>query len=145
LVASSNALRLKPVGIHVRAGIDPAAWFLKPADDVRSSFALEDVGTEFDVQGLELDWTGVCWDANLRYVQGRWQHWNFRGSRWEQVNDPIRKAYLENAYRVLMTRARQGMVLFVPQGSPIDNTRDPRFYDGTFAFLRGCGIPVLEG
>ncbi len=144
LVASSNALRLKPVGIHVRAGIDPAAWFLKPADDVRSSFALEDVGTEFDVQGLELDWTGVCWDANLRFINGTWQHWNFRGSRWEHMSDPIRKAYLENAYRVLMTRARQGMVLFVPQGSPIDHTRDPRFYDGTFAFFRACGLPLLE-
>ncbi|MFM9108125.1 MAG: DUF2075 domain-containing protein, partial [Chloroflexota bacterium] len=143
LVASSNALRLKPVGIHVRAGIDPAAWFLKPADDVRSSFSLEDVGTEFDVQGLELDWTGVCWDANLRYMGGRWQHWNFRGSRWEHIGDPIRRAYLENAYRVLMTRARQGMVLFVPQGSPLDKTRDPRFYDGTFDFLRRCGLPVL--
>jgi len=143
-VASSNALRLKPVGIHVRAGIDPAAWFLKPADDVRSSFALEDVGTEFDVQGLELDWTGVCWDANLRFIGGRWQHWNFRGSRWENIGDPIRRAYLENAYRVLMTRARQGMVLFVPQGSPLDKTRDPRFYDGTFDFLRSCGLPVLQ-
>jgi hypothetical protein len=145
LVASSNALRLKPVGIHVRAGIDPASWFLKPADDVRSSFALEDVGTEFDVQGLELDWVGVCWDANLRYIDGEWKHLNFRGSRWEVIGDPVRQAYLANAYRVLMTRARQGMVLFVPQGSPLDKTRDPRYYDGTYQFLRACGLPELEG
>ena len=145
LVASSNALRLKPVGIHVRAGIDPASWFLKPPEDVRSSHALEDVGTEFDVQGLELDWVGVCWDANLRYVNGGWHHYNFRGSRWERVSDPTRQAYLANAYRVLLTRARQGMVIFVPQGSPLDHTRDPRFYDGTYEFLRGCGLPAIEG
>lgn len=147
LVASSNALRLKPVGIHVKAGIDPPDWFLNGSDDVRSSYALEDVGTEFDVQGLELDWVGVCWDANFRYSTKlrHWQALQFRGTRWQQINDPARRAYLENSYRVLLTRARQGMVIIVPEGSTIDWTRNPAYYDGTFGFLQSCGIPVLGG
>ena len=147
LVASSNALRLKPVGIHVKASIDPPDWFLNGSDDVRSSYALEDVGTEFDVQGLELDWVGVCWDSNFRYGK-RLRHWQalqFKGTRWQQINDPTRRAYLENSYRVLLTRARQGMVIIVPHGSEIDGTRDPDFYDGTFEYLQSCGIPVLGG
>ena len=147
LVASSNALRLKPVGVHVKASIDPPDWFLNGSDDVRSSYALEDVGTEFDVQGLELDWVGVCWDANFRYGK-RLRHWQalqFKGTRWQQINDPARRAYLENSYRVLLTRARQGMVIVVPHGSEIDGTRDPDFYDGTFEYLQSCGIPVLGG
>ena len=143
LVASSNAMRLKPTGIHVKAKIDPPVWFLADKTDVRSSFALEDVATEFDIQGLELDWVGMCWDANFRREGNKWNHYSFRGARWEHINDPIRAAYLVNAYRVLLTRARQGMVIYVPFGSEIDDTRKPAFYDETYAFLRECGITEL--
>lgn len=143
LVASSNALRLKPIGIHVRTNIEPTDWFLADQDDVRSSYALEDAATEFHIQGLELDWVGVCWDANLRREPTGWSYWNFRGTRWERVRDPTRVSYLRNAYRVLLTRARQGMVVLVPQGSEVDKTRSPGFYDRTFEYLKQCGIPEL--
>src|SRR5262249_25369990 len=143
LVASSNAVRLKPEGIHVKAKIDPPVWFLADKNDVRSSYALEDVATEFDIQGLELDWAGVCWDANFRREQNKWGHYSFRGRRWERVKDPTRAAYLANAYRVLLTRARQGMIIYVPHGSEIDETRKSIFYDTTYEFLCECGIPNL--
>ncbi len=143
LVASSGAQRLRPEGLHVKAGIDPPNWFLNDRRDVRSSFYLEDVASEFDVQGLELDWTGVCWDADLRYDQG-WQGYNFKGKAWQSVNDSFRKLYLRNAYRVILTRARQGMVLFVPRGDPADHTRPPHYYDGIYDFLRDCGIPEIN-
>lgn len=143
LVASSNGLRLKPAGIYVRSKIDPASWFLGPPDDVRSSNALEDVATEFDIQGLELDWAGVCWDANFRRAQGAWKSFRFHGARWERISDEVRAAYLANAYRVILTRARQGMVIFVPHGTAIDSTRAPEFYDETYEFLRACGIPCI--
>jgi hypothetical protein len=142
LVASSNAQRLKPIGIHVKAKIDPLCWFLNEPEDVRSSFALEDTASEFDVQGLELDWVGVCWDANYRYSGGGWSLHEFRGTAWQSVGEG-RQDYLRNAYRVLLTRARQGMVLLVPEGDAADETRLPSYYDGTFAFLRDVGIPLL--
>jgi hypothetical protein len=144
LVASSSALRLKAVGIHVSADIDPIQWFLAPPDDVRSSNALEDVGTEFKVQGLELDWVGVCWDANLRRENGNWTYWRFWGTCWQTMHDTSRVNFLRNAYRVLLTRARQGMVIFVPYGSEIDKTRAPEFYDQTFDFLQECGVSTLN-
>ena len=144
LVASSNGMRLKPVGVFVKAKIDPPTWFLAGRNDVRSSYALEDVATEFDIQGLELDWVGMCWDANFRHEDDRWKPYYFRGSRWERVQDPTRAAYLANAYRVLLTRARQGMVILVPRGTELDQTRLPSFYDETFSFLTNCGIPQLR-
>jgi hypothetical protein len=143
LVASSNGMRLKPVGVFVKAKIEPATWFLAEKDDVRSSYALEDVATEFDIQGLELDWVGMCWDANFRREDNNWTPYYFRGSRWERIQDPTRAAYLANAYRVLLTRARQGMVILVPRGTELDQTRPPSFYDETFSFLTDCGIPEL--
>lgn len=143
LVASSGALRLKPEGLHVKAKIDPENWFLNGKDDVRSSYYLEDVATEFDIQGLELDWAGVCWDADFRHSARGWAHHSFRGSIWQNVNDEIRRAYRANAYRVLLTRARQGMVIFVPKGDAEDRTRVPEFYDETYDFLRACGIEIL--
>ncbi len=142
LVASSGALRLKPEGLHMKAAIDPPNWFLNDRDDVRSSFALEDAASEFDVQGLELDWTGVCWDADLRWL-GEWRGYAFKGTRWQSVNDRMRQLYLKNAYRVILTRARQGMVIFVPRGDAIDPTRPPDYYDGTYDYLRACGIGDL--
>lgn len=144
LVASSNALRLKPVGLHVRAKIDPTVWFLAGKDDVRSPYALEEVATEFDIQGLEFNWVGMGWDANLRWTNKDWQPFSFRGDRWTRVNDPTRAAYLPNAYRALLTRARQGMMILVPEGSTEDHTRDPAYYDITYAFLRRCEIRELK-
>ena len=143
LLASSNALRLKPHGIFVRAKIDPAIWFLAPRGDVRSSDALEDAATEFDVQGLELDWACVCWDANFRRDDSAWKAFRFVGTSWQRVTDPDRQAFLANAYRVLLTRARQGMVIFVPRGDIEDGTRAPVCYDRIAEFLQACGIPEI--
>jgi hypothetical protein len=142
ILASSNAVRLKPHGIFVKARVEPAKWFLAPSDDVRCSDALEDAATEFDVQGLEIDWACLCWDANFRY-DSDWKHWRFKGSQWESINDPARRAHLANSYRVLLTRARQGVVVFVPQGSDEDLTRSPALYQGTYDFLTACGFDPL--
>ncbi len=136
-------MRLKPLGLHMKVKIDAPKWFLEDRNDVRSSLALEDAGSEFVVQGLELDWAGVCWDADLRFEDGNWQHYRFRGTSWTSVHSPRNKAYLSNAYRVLLTRARQGLVIFVPRGAQQDQTRDPRFYDETFHFLLECGFDQL--
>jgi hypothetical protein len=142
LLASSGARRLRAEGIDVGAKIDAPTWFLNDRSDVRSSFYCEEVATEFDVQGLELDWAGVCWDADYRYLDGRWTHLSFRGTHWQQINAPERQLYQKNAYRVILTRARQGMIIFVPRGSADDPTRLPAFYDQTFEFLRACGLHV---
>ncbi len=140
LVASSQAYRLKPHAIDVRVAIDPVHWFLNDANDTRSSYYLEDAATEFQIQGLELDWTCVTWDADLRMKEERWRHHSFKGMRWERMNAPARQRYLVNAYRVLLTRARQGMVIFVPRGEVTDPTRDPTFYSETFEYLSVLGI-----
>jgi hypothetical protein len=148
LIASSGANRLKPEGINVKAKISPAEWFLNGEQDVRSCQYLEDVATEFDIQGLELDWVGVCWDADFRYESGAgnysgWSFNAFKGTRWQCVNTLDRKRYLANSYRVLLTRARQGMVVYVPAGSDEDITRSPSFYDKTFQMLEFCGLDVI--
>jgi hypothetical protein len=140
LVASSGASRLKPEGINVHEKIDAVYWFLNDKSDVRSSYYLEDPATEFDIQGLELDWVGVCWDADLRWVDGRWSHHKFRGTVWNSVNDSFQRAYLSNAYRVLLTRARQGMVIYVPRGDDTDGTRSRAYYNGVVAILEKCGV-----
>ncbi len=144
LVASSGAQRLRPEGIHIKAAIEPVNWFLNEKADVRSSYYLEDVASEFDVQGLELDWVGVCWDGDFHHCHGNWIYQAFKGTKWQSINDESRRLYLKNAYRVILTRARQGMILFVPKGNLLDPTRPPSFYDGTFAYLRSCGIPTLR-
>lgn len=144
IVASSGALRLKPLGLHLKTKIDPAVWFLNPADDVRSSYYLEDVATEFDIQGLELDWTCVAWDGNYYRESDNWTHRKFSGSKWQMIRDEIARLYLKNAYRVLLTRARQGMVIFVPEGAEGDPTRAPEYYDGTYAYLKQIGFPDAE-
>ncbi len=145
LIVSSQAQRLKPHAIDVRAPVNPVQWFLNAKDDVRSSFYLEDAATEFQVQGLELDWACVVWDADLRIEGNDWSHHEFRGTRWIRIKMAERKRYLENAYRVLLTRARQGMVVVVPEGEHRDPTRRPSLYDSTFEFLRKTGIPMLNG
>jgi hypothetical protein len=143
MVASSTAQRLKPHAIDVRVNVDPVHYFLNGASDTRSSLFLEDAATEFQVQGLELDWVCVNWDADLRYSGDGWRHHSFRGERWERVLKPDRQRYLLNTYRVLLTRARQGMVIFVPPGDETDHTRRPEYYDGTFDYLCQLGLPVL--
>lgn len=143
MVVSSQAERLKPYAIDVRYKIDPVLWFLNDKEDVRSSYYLEDVASEFDVQGLELDWTLVAWDGDFRCGEDNWGHYSFRGDRWETIRKPERQKYQKNAYRVLLTRARQGMVIFVPPGDRHDPTRDPDFYDGTWRYLCDAGLPVL--
>ena len=143
IMVSSQAQRLRPYAIDVRAPVDPVHWFLDGKDDVRSSFYLEDVVTEFQVQGLELDWACVVWDGDFRHTPGAWKHCSFVGSRWQQIRMPERRGYQRNAYRVLLTRARQGMVIVVPEGDAADPTREPDFYDGTFSYLRSVGIPVM--
>lgn len=143
IIASSEAQRLKPYAIDVKSKIDPIHWFLDDKKDVRSSYYLEDVATEFQVQGLELDWTCVTWDADFRHTQSGWEHWNFVGSGWQHMRKRERQMYLKNAYRVLLTRARQGMVIVVPPGDSSDPTRDRSFYDSTFNYLRDVGFPCL--
>jgi hypothetical protein len=144
LVASSGAQRLRPEGIHIKADIEPANWFLNDNTDVRSSYYLEDVASEFAIQGLELDWAGVCWDGDFHHKNSTWAYQAFKGTKWQSINDGTRKLYLKNAYRVLLTRARQGMIIFIPKGDSSDRTRIPPFYDGTFEYLSSCGIPTLD-
>lgn len=143
LLASSGALRLKPEGIFIKNEVSVANWFLNDKSDVRSSYALEDTVSEFDIQGLELDYTLVAWDADLRYVDGAWTYNNFSGSQWQRVRAEEKQLYLKNAYRVLLTRARQGMVIFVPTGSETDHTRAPEYYEGIYLYLKQLGIPEL--
>lgn len=144
LVASSGAERLKPHAVDVRVKVDPVKWFLDGRDDTRSSWYLEDAATEYQIQGLELDWVCVTWDADLRFTAQGWQHRAFNARGWQSVRKPVRQRYLVNAYRVLLTRARQGMAIFVPPGDPGDPTRRPEFYDGTYAYLREIGVPTIE-
>lgn len=143
LVVSSQAQRLKPLAIDVKSPMNPVNWFLDGKDDVRSSYYLEDVATEFQVQGLELDWACVTWDGDLRYSTTEWKTFAFKGNKWQNINHPERKKYLINAYRVLLTRARQGMVIVIPEGSTEDHTRKPEYYDPTFVYLKNIGIRTL--
>lgn len=143
IVVSSQAERLKPHAIDIKSPINPIHWFLNGKDDVRSSYYLEDVATEFHIQGLELDWVCVTWDADFRYSKEGWQHRSFHGNRWTNIKKEERKKYLKNAYRVLLTRARQGMVIVVPQGDHEDQTRKPQFYEGTYEYLQNIGFPEI--
>ena len=143
MVVSSQAERLKPHAIDVKRPMDPVHWFLNGKEDVRSSYYLEDVASEFSIQGLELDWVCVTWDGDFRFDSSGWIHKSFRGSKWQNINKEERKAYHKNAYRVLMTRARQGMVIVVPEGDTSDPTRDPAFYDPTYEYLKSIGFEVI--
>ncbi|MBP3302548.1 MAG: DUF2075 domain-containing protein [Opitutales bacterium] len=145
MLVSSKANRLKPLSIDIRCKPDVVCWFLNEESDVRSSNFLEDAVSEFDVQGLEVDWACVVWDADLRCIRSQaWEHFQFNGGcKWNRINKEERRAYQKNAYRVLLTRARQGMVICVPAGDPEDATRRPAFYDSTYAYLRSLGLPEL--
>lgn len=143
MVVSSQAQRLKPFAIDVKSPMNPVNWFLDGKDDVRSSYYLEDVATEFHVQGLELDWSCVVWDGDLRYSESEWKTFAFKGNKWQNIHNIDRKKYLINAYRVLLTRARQGMVIVVPEGNSQDHTRKSEYYDSTFEYLKGLGLNVI--
>jgi len=143
MVVSSQAERLRPHAIDVRPRVDPVHWFLDEKTDVRSSYYLEDVVTEFEIQGLEVDWACVTWDADFRFKEQGWEHWSFKGSRWNHIHKPENQIYQKNAYRVLLTRARQGMVIVVPEGDSNDPTRDCAYYDPTFQYLQQIGFAVL--
>ena len=150
LLASSKAERLKAININVRYQPDFVHWFLEEEPDVRSSNALEDTLTEFKVQGLEIDWACVAWDADLRYnaKDNKWSHWQLRsGTTWQRINKSINKDYQINAYRVLLTRARQGMIILIPNGDhgfPPDDTRRPEWYDAIHNYLQEVGIPEVK-
>lgn len=149
LLASSKAERLKAISINVRYQPDFVHWFLEDDTDIRSSNTLEDTLTEFKVQGLEIDWACVAWDADLRLNENQtaWQHYQLRsGTKWQNINKPINQQYQINAYRVLLTRARQGMIIVVPNGDngvPPDETRKPEWYDGIYNYLGSIGIEEI--
>lgn len=143
LIVSSQAQRLKPHAIDVKSPVNPVHWFLNGKDDVRSSYYLEDVATEFHIQGLELDWACVIWDGDLRYSDNGWKSFSFVGNKWQHIHKEERKRYLINAYRVLLTRARQGMIIVVPEGNSEDHTRRAEYYDPTYSYLKKIGIKIL--
>ncbi len=143
IISSSGARRLRVFGIDVKNEISASNWFLNDKDDIRSSYFLEEVATEFDIQGLEIDWACVAWGANF-YINNRdWKYQNFKGTKWQNINKAEDREYLKNAYRVLLTRARQGLVIFVPNGSCEDITRDIKFYDETYEYLSSLGLETI--
>lgn len=146
LLASSEGKRLRGEGIWVPSEINHVGWFLNGKDNVDSSYYLEVVASEFKVQGLEIDYGLLAWDADFRRLNGEFDYYRFRGATWKHNNIEQRQKYQKNAYRVLMTRARQGLVIYVPKGvnPEEDPTRDKKYYDDIYAYLRTCGIRELE-
>lgn len=134
---------MRTYGIWVQCKVSAENWFLNDIDDVRSSCFLEDTATEFDIQGLEIDWSIVAWDADFRYDATGFKSYGFRGSRWNNVKKEDDKLYRKNAYRVLLTRARQGLVIFIPEGNDQDITRKKQYYDGTYEYLKSLGIEEI--
>jgi len=150
LIASSGGRRLRAVGLDMNGGLKGTStqdelgnWYLNPPTDIRSSNFLEVVASEFAIQGLELDWVGVCWDADLRRLDKSWDFNSFKGSKWTKVQDSNTQNYLLNTYRVLLTRAREGMVIYLPYGSEEDPTRRNSFYNLTYEYLKRCGVKEL--
>lgn len=149
LVASSGARRLRAEGMGVTLnatdGMAIAQWYLNPRVDVRSSYSLEVMANEYTTQGLELDFVGLCWGGDfVRSEGGSWAHRRFAGTKWSQVRSEDRRRFTENSYRVLMSRAREGLVIWIPTGSPTDPTRAPRTLDATAKFLQACGAVAIE-
>lgn len=144
IVASSGAKRLRPHGIDVKNEIAVEYWFLNDKDDVRSSYFLEDIATEFDIQGLEIDWACMVWGENFYFDGKTWNYQSFKGTKFQHINRKANQNYLKNSYRVLLTRARQGMVIYIPEGDVIDKTRSGKYYDGTYQYLKSLGIDELD-
>lgn len=154
ILVTKVAARFKPLAVHILAQDDDNAvhWFLEDKTDIRSSNYLEDAATEIQVQGLELDYACVLWDADMRYEDGIWSFYKFNGkNKWNPENNKDNQKYMLNAYRVLLTRARQGIVICIPKGNnnltqegfPEDPTRLPNFYDGTYEYLKSIGIKEI--
>lgn len=143
IVASSGGRRLRAIGIDVKNGIEPENWFLNGKEDVRSSYYLEEIATEFDIQGLEIDYTCIAWDINLYIKNNEWNYQSFKGSKWQKINQDSAKKYLLNSYRVLLTRARQGMIIYIPEINEADVTRPKEYYDMTFDYFRNCGLTII--
>ncbi|MGY6521452.1 MAG: DUF2075 domain-containing protein [Mongoliitalea sp.] len=143
LIASSGARRLRPLGLDVTTKIDVANWFLNPKEDVRSSCFLELPATEFAVQGLELDWAGLCWGDDFRKEEKGWSFHAFKGTKWQLERKDDRKQFIKNKYRVLLTRAREGLIIFIPEGSLIDHTRNKDNYESTYQYFKIIGIKEI--
>ncbi|OSZ81291.1 hypothetical protein CAP36_08665 [Chitinophagaceae bacterium IBVUCB2] len=143
IIASSGGKRLRPCGIDVNNQLDAPNWFLNNSDDVRSSNHLEDVATEFDIQGLEIDWVCLAWDINFYNKEGKWFYQSFKGTKWQRVKQLDDLAFLKNTYRVLMTRARQGLIIYLPHGDDLDITRPKELYDATFKYFISCGFTEI--
>lgn len=150
LFASSSAARLKPYGVYYakdRNSISPENWFLNPKEDIRSSYFMESVASEFETQGLEVDYALIAWDADLRIEDDKWNFYQMSNRltppNWSRINSENNRLYLKNAYRVLLTRARQGFVIYIPNGSNEDVTRKPYFYDKTYEYLKKIGIEEI--
>lgn len=147
ILASSKGQRLKPDALTLlppnSSESEVTHWFLGDTKDVKSSYYMEEVATEFQVQGLELDWAIVAWDADMQYDELNWKQFSFRGSKWTNIKSEKNRKYQINAYRVLLTRARRGMVIYVPKGNQEDHTRKPKFYDGTYKYFKELGIVEL--
>ena len=150
LIASSGAKRLRAYGIDVSTQIKETDWFLNDATDIRSSSFLELAATEYATQGLELDYIGLCWGADFRRSERAWQYHALSGTRWQEKNDPdnesqiIKRAFMKNTYRVLLSRAREGLIIWVPEGDVSDPTRLPEIYDLTAQFLQECGVQLVD-
>ena len=150
LVATSKDHRLRADGIERSTAFLMnyafEQWFLGPDTDVRSSFSLEVAASEFECQGLELDWVGMCWGGDLTPSEDNttWEYRKFRGAGWQAVRKETEQLYTVNRYRVLLTRARNGLVIWVPRGDPNDPTREPERFDRVYAALRQAGVPSLE-
>ena len=159
VLVTKESARYKPLGIHILASGDENAvhWFLEDKFDTRSSNYLEDAATEIQVQGLELDYTCLLWDADMRYENGKWHYYTFNGqTKWNEQfatseSKQEKLKYMLNAYRVLLTRARFGMIICVPEGNANknqngfweDSTRLPEYYDGTYQYLKSIGIEEI--
>ena len=143
IMATSAAERLRTRGIWAANEIKPVKWFLEGKDDVDSSFYLEVTATEFAVQGLEIDYGIVAWDGDVRYENEGFTYKRFTRNMWCNVNKEERRRYMKNAYRVLLTRSRQGMVIYVPEGNKYDVTTAPELYDGTYQYLKKIGIETI--
>ena len=159
VLVTKESARYKPLAVHILPSGDENAvhWFLEDKIDTRSSNYLEDAATEIQVQGLELDYTCVLWDADMRYIDGDWHYYRFNGNtKWNELTGKTESQqeqmkYMLNAYRVLLTRARAGMVICIPEGNKNktpngfweDSTRLPDFYDGTYEYLKSLGIKTI--
>lgn len=152
LVASSGAIRLRSDGLELSSGFRQGNsnmfvdWFLALPPDVRSSNQLEIAASEFECQGLELDWVGMCWgnDVFFNPAENKWKFQTFRGTRWNNVKDETNRQYRLNTYRVLLTRARQGSIIWIPKGDQADQSRLPDCFDSTASYLQQCGLPLID-